>query len=119
MGFLFGKSKDRNRKNRSMARRPRGDEKIYMHKKRHGYFPQQFTWRGRRYDVCAVERSWSVSRKRLGNKVERHCFRVRCAATNGRNGGSRSNRAVLEGIFDLYQDLRTDKWHLEKVVSRR
>lgn len=110
MSWTTGKSRRSNGGKKSMARRPRGHEKIRMNKKRFGYFPQQFTWRGRRYDVHAVERCWTVSRKRLGNKTERLCFRVRCA---GRSGG-----AVLEGTFDLYQDLDTNTWHLERVVSR-
>ncbi len=113
MSLITGKSKG---SKKSMARRPRGHEKIKMDAKRFGYFPQRFTWRGRRYDVYAVERCWTVSRKRLGNQVERLCFRVRCAALNGHS--SRSGRAVLEGTFDLYQDLSTNTWHLEKVVSR-
>jgi hypothetical protein len=99
-----------------MARRPRGDEKIHMDRKRHGYFPQQFTWRGRRYDVYAVERCWTVSRKRLGRKEERLCFRVRGAAVDGRD--DRSSGAVLDGTFEVYHDLRTDSWHLAKAVSR-
>jgi hypothetical protein len=103
-------------RNKSMARRPRGHEKIKMDKKRFGYFPQRFTWRGCRYDVHAVERCWTVSRRQLGNKVDRLCFRVRCSASNGRNG--RSRRAVSGGTFDLYQNLNTNTWHLEKVVSR-
>jgi len=116
MSLISGKRSRKNGRQQPMARRPRGHEKIQMNKKRHGYFPQQFTWRGRRYRVHAVESCWTVSRKRLGNKVERLCFRVRCAADGGQNG--RSGRAVLEGTFDLYQDLSTSTWHLEKVVSR-
>jgi hypothetical protein len=115
MTFFTGKSERKNGRAKPMARRPRGHEKILMNKKRHGYFPLQFTWRGRRYDVEAVERSWTVSRKRRGNKVERHCFRVRAIA--GGNG-SRSGRSVLEGTFDLYQDLGTSKWHMERAVAR-
>jgi len=114
MSLTTGKNSRYDGQKRSMARRPRGHEKINMDKKRFGYFPQQFTWRGRRYDVHHVERCWTVSRKRLGNKVERLCFRVRGAAVNGRNG--RAAQAVLEGTFDLYQDLDTNTWHLEKVV---
>jgi hypothetical protein len=87
-----------------------------MNKRRHGYFPKQFTWRGRRYNVETVERCWTVSRKRLGNRVERLCFRVRCEA-NGRQNG-RSGRTVQSGTFYIYQDLSTNGWHLEKVVSR-
>jgi hypothetical protein len=116
MSLITGKNKRGKSSKKGMARRPRGHEKIRMDKKRFGYFPQRFTWRGRRYDVHAVERCWTVSRKRLGNKVERLCFRVRCATVSGRGG--RSGGAVLEGTFDLYQDLDTNTWYLEKVVSR-
>ena len=116
MGLITGKRSRRNGSAKNMARRPRGHEKIRMDKKRFGYFPHRFTWRGRRYDVEHVERCWTVSRKRLGNKVDRQCFRVRCAAVNGR--GIKSSRGVPEGTFDLYQDLNTSVWHLERVVSR-
>lgn len=112
MVLITGKNR---RSTRNMARRPRGREKIHMDEMRFGYFPQRFTWRGRRYDVHAVERCWTVSRKRLGNKVERLCFRVRCSA-NGRD--DRSGQAILKGTFNLYQDLNTNTWHMEKIVSR-
>jgi len=114
MGLITGKRSRKRGRKKNMARRPHGHEKILMEKKRFGYFPQRFTWRGRRYNVHAVERCWTVSRKRLGNKVVRQCFRVRCAAV----GGGRSSRAVLKGTFDVYQDLNTSVWHLERVVSR-
>jgi hypothetical protein len=85
-----------------------------MDEKRFGYFPKQFTWRGRRYDVHAVERCWTVSRRRLGNKVERLCFRVRGAALG--NGEYRPEHSALEGTFELFQDLQTNTWHMGKVV---
>lgn len=113
MGLIAGKTRRGSRSKKNMARRPRGHEKIHMEKRRFGYFPQRFTWRGRRYDVHAVERCWTVSRKRLGNKVVRQCFRVRCAAVKA----GRSSRAVPEGTFDVYQDLNTSVWHMERVVS--
>jgi hypothetical protein len=93
-----------------MARRPRGPEKIYMDEKRFGYFPQRFTWRGQSYDVHAVERCWTVSRKRLGNRVDRLCFRVRCVA-----GVQASPSGVC--TFHLHQNLRTNTWHMEKIIS--
>lgn len=116
MSLMTGRTEPANGRKKSMARRPRGPEKIHMDKKRFGYFPQQFTWRGRRYDVQHVERCWTVSRKRLGNKVERLCFRVRGAAVNRQN--ERTPQVVLDGTFDLYQDLDTNTWRLEKVVAR-
>lgn len=103
-------------RHKGMARRPRGHEKIQVDKKRFGYFPKQFTWRGRRYQVQHVERCWTVSRKRLGNRVERLCFRVRGAALDDGHAGG---RAVLSGTFELYQDLNTNTWHMARVVARR
>ncbi len=100
---------------RQMARRPRGHEKINMDEKRFGYFPDRFTWRGRRYDVQAVERSWTVSHRRLGSSVDRLCFRVRGAAVD--EWVHEAGRVASEGTFDVYQDLRTNTWHMERVVS--
>ena len=73
-----------------------------MQKRRYGYFPQVFRWRGHLYHVDAVSRCWTVSRGRRGNRVERHYFRVSCA----------------EGTFDLYQDVRHNTWHLKRQVSQ-
>ncbi len=77
-------------------RRQRRAEPIEMRKRRHGYFPKAFVWRGQQYEVHAVERCWTVSRRSRGNRVERHCFRVRCS----------------EGTFELYQDARHNTWHI-------
>ena len=76
-------------------------EPIEMRKRRHGYFPKLFVWRGKQYDVHAVERCWTVSRRNMGNKVERHCFRVRCR----------------EGTFEVYQDVRHNTWHMQRRVA--
>lgn len=76
--------------------RSRRGEAIRMEAKRFGYFPQTFVWRGKRYDVHAVERCWTVSR-RWAWDVERHCFRVRCA----------------EGTFELFQDAKRNTWHVD------
>jgi hypothetical protein len=80
------------------TRRPsiRG-QSIRMEAKRFGYFPQTFVWRGKRYDVHAVERCWTISRRWMWD-VERHCFRVRCA----------------EGTFELYQDVKRNTWHVDR-----
>ena len=72
-------------------------QSIRMENKRFGYFPQTFTWRGRRYEVHAVERCWTISKRWVWD-VERHCFRVRCA----------------EGTFELYQDVRRNTWHIDR-----
>lgn len=85
-----------------MARlqRKRYNEPIEMKAKRFGYFPQTFLWHGHRYRVKRVERAWTISRQRPRRQVERRCFRVH----------------TVEGVFDLYQDLVANTWHLEKVV---
>jgi hypothetical protein len=79
----------------------RYNEPIEMQVKRFGYFPQAFLWHGQRYYVTRVERAWTVCRRRSSRRVERRCFRVHTA----------------EGIFDLYQDLVANTWHLEKMVA--
>jgi len=76
-----------------------GAEPIEMQERQHGYFPKVFMWRGQRYDVRAVERCWTISRRVWGNRVERHCFRVRCR----------------EGAFELYQDTRHNTWHINSI----
>jgi len=78
-----------------------------MRERRHGYFPKVFIWRGHRYDVYAVERCWTVSRRRWGGRVERHCFRVRC----------REDESAKEGTFEVYQDVRHNTWHLLRQVA--
>lgn len=83
-------------------KRSRGAEPIEMRARRHGYFPRVFMWRGQQYDVDAVERCWTVTRRgQRGGQVERHCFRVRCR----------------EGTFEVYQDLRRNTWHLQRQVA--
>lgn len=77
------------------------DQPIEVRAKRFGYFPQTFVWRGRRYQVKRVERARTISKRRRRCSVERRCFRVHTA----------------EGIFDLYQDLIANTWHLERVVA--
>ncbi len=72
-------------------RMSRREEAVEIQEKRFGYFPKAFRWHGKRYDVQVVERCWTVAKR-----TPRLCFRVRCQ----------------EGIFDLYQDLRANTWHL-------
>ena len=94
-------------------RRWRGAEPIEMRERRYGYFPKAFTWRGHRYDVYAVERCWTVSRRRRGGRVERHYFRVRCSFDSldcSRDGPAQDRR---EGTFEVYQDVRHNTWHLQ------
>jgi hypothetical protein len=71
-------------------------EPLEMRQRRHGYFPHVFVWRGLEYQVQAVERCWTISRRGRDNRVESHCFRVRCR----------------EGTFDLFQNARTGTWHM-------
>ena len=114
MALTFSVMRGVKRPSDHMARRPRGHEKILMEEKRLGYFPERFTWRSRQYRVCSVDRCWTVSRRRLGSRVDRMYFRVRCAS---RGLAERKGQAVRQGTFDVYQDLNTNTWHLEKVVS--
>ncbi len=92
------RSRRKRKRSRSTQRSSRGIEPIEMRERRHGYFPKVFVWRGHRYDVHAVERCWTVSRRGLGGKIERHCFRVRCR----------------EGTFKIHQNLRHNTWHLQR-----
>jgi len=73
-------------------------EAIRIEARRFGYFPAAFTWHGKRYDVWRVERCWTVQRRGWRNRVERLCFRVHCA----------------EGVFDVYQDLVGNTWHIAR-----
>ncbi len=36
-------------------------ERINLLARSHGYFPAAFRWRGRRFDVTAVEKCWTVA----------------------------------------------------------
>jgi hypothetical protein len=87
----------------SRTKRSRGAEPIEMRERRYGYFPKVFVHRGTRHEVYAVERCWTVSRRRWGGRVERHYFRVRC----------------VDGMFELYQDVRHNTWHLDLRGSGR
>ena len=76
---------------------------VEMLARRHGYFPRVFRWRGQRFEVDAVERCWTVVRRRRHGRVERRFFQVRCA------GGS----------FELFQDLLDGTWHLRRAKLGR
>ena len=79
---------------RILRPRARGAEPVEIQEKRFGYFPKVFRWHGKRYDVQAVERCWTVA-----NRAPRLYFRVRCS----------------EGLFDLYQNIRENTWHLTPI----
>lgn len=82
------------------------DDVIDMLERRHGYFPKVFAWRGHRYDVYAVERCWTITRRGLRGKVERYCFRVRAR--------SRSGSRNADETFEIYQDLQKSTWHMRR-----
>jgi hypothetical protein len=69
-------------------------EAVEMQEKRFGYFPKRFRWRGRIYQVEAVERCWTSARRNFCL-----CFRVRCR----------------EGQFELFQDVRLGSWEVARV----
>jgi hypothetical protein len=74
------------------------DEAIDMVERRHRYFPRVFRWRGQRFEVETIDRSWTTVRGRGKRRVERHVFQVQCRA----------------GTFELYQDIRSNTWHLRR-----
>jgi hypothetical protein len=74
----------------------RGTEAIDMRSRRFGYFPRTFVWRGREFQVEAVERCWTTASRRNSGQMDRHYFQVRCA----------------EGTFNVYQNLAHNTWHI-------
>jgi hypothetical protein len=68
-------------------------EAIDMRSRRFGYFPRTFVWRGKEYQVEAVERAYTTSTR---SAAQRHYFLVRCA----------------DGKHTLYQDLAVNTWHI-------
>lgn len=69
------------------------EEAIELLARRYDYYPASFHWRGRRFDVVAVEKCW-----RLQQPVLCRMFRVRCQA----------------GTFILEQRLATDGWYVRR-----
>ena len=75
------------------------DEAIDMAQRRFGYTPQVFNWRGRRYEVEELARSWETPARRRGRpRAARRFFQLRCG----------------EGLFEVYQDLESGAWHLRR-----
>ncbi len=68
-------------------------EQIHLLARTHGYLPAAFRWRGRRFDVVAVEKCWTVQRPAV-----HRLFRVRCTA----------------GSFVLEQCLASDTWQVTR-----
>ena len=54
------------------------DDTVDMEDRRFQYLPQVFRWRGQRYDVDVVERSWMVAGRGWRRDVQRRFFMVRC-----------------------------------------
>jgi hypothetical protein len=80
-----------------------------MLERRHGYFPKVFAWRGYRYDVHAVERCWTISRRGVRRQVERTYFRVRARRrTKGECAAER---------FEIYQDLQRNTWYMQRKIA--
>jgi len=77
-----------------MLTRTKRFQAVEVKEKRFGYFPHVFRWRGKHYDVQAVERCWTRT-----HAAPQLCFRVRCR----------------EGMFDLYQNVRDNTWQLSPV----
>ncbi len=76
---------------RLSQRSTRAGQFVQVEEKRFGYFPKTFRWRGKSYNVDAVERCWNARRY-----APSLCFRVR----------------VGEGMYDLYQNVRDNTWRL-------
>jgi hypothetical protein len=74
------------------------DDSVEMLEQRFKYLPQLFRWRGRYFEVDAVERCWTVVRRRRKHRLQRRYFQVQCG----------------DGTFELYQDLETGLWHLRR-----
>lgn len=70
------------------------EEPVRLELKLYGFLPHAFVWRGCRYEVRHVERSWAVARGSGAGRVERRYFRVQCD----------------HGTVDLYHDLLADVW---------
>lgn len=81
-------------------------ESVEIRQRRHNYFPQVFAWKGQEYQVEAVEQCWTIPRHGQGNRVKGHCFRVRARP--------RSAKACQENTFDLFRDIQTGDWHMQR-----
>jgi hypothetical protein len=73
-------------------------EPVEMIRRRYGYFPEVFRWRGRRFTLDTVEDSWLAPHRPWQRTPARRFFRA--------SGG--------DGEFELYQDLRAGTWHLHR-----
>ena len=74
------------------------EEAIDVMQVRWRYLPAVFRWRGRRYQVDAVDRSWVVPAVGWRRRHDRRFFQARCG----------------EGLYEIYQDLQAGTWHLRR-----
>ena len=74
------------------------DETVEMIERRYQYLPETFRWRGLRYDIDEVQRSWTTLGRILRPAVQRRFYLVRCG----------------EGRFEIFQDLKTGVWWLRR-----
>jgi len=79
----------------------RKHEPIQLTARRHNYFPRRFMWRGKNYDVTAVQEVWTKMQRRGTRRSACHYFRVKCR----------------EGTFDIFQDTTLNAWYLAAQVS--
>ncbi len=78
------------------------DEPVRLEAKRFGFLPAAFCWRGHRYDVWKVERTWILAQGRGSRRLERRYFRVHCE----------------RGVFELYHDLLANTWGIRAGGAR-
>jgi len=79
----------------------RRHEPILLTARRHNYFPQRFMWRGKNYNVTAVQEVWTKMQRRGTRRSACHYFRVKCR----------------EGTFDIFQDTTLNAWYLAAQIS--
>ena len=73
-------------------------EPVDMEAYRFRYFPHVFRWRGRRFQVDCVERTWLAPRRPWQRAPQRRVFRT-CGP---------------DGRFEIHHDLDAGTWHLER-----
>jgi len=78
----------------------RRHERIQLTQSRQNSYPRRFRWRGRNYDVAAVQEAWTKMQRGPGRSA-RHYFRVRCT----------------EGIYEIFRDTKLDTWYLAAQIS--
>ncbi len=79
----------------------RRDEPVRIERKRYAFLPEVFVWRGRRYDVRCVDRSWTRTWGTGPGRRERRYFRLCCDG----------------GTFEIYHDVLANLWHLSAAAA--